>query len=113
MSQSGIWMHKGGAALSACNALLRHLFLILFLSVIAISTVVDPLAQVAVTMDAEDIGERVAALGDGDGDDAPALLLTRSATKPLPLRAERIKDALTHRSLRDVDFQFSARGPPV
>ena len=99
--------------MSACNALLRHLFLILFLSVTAVSTVVDPLAQVAVAIDVEEVGERIAGLSDGDGDDAPALLLIQPTTNPLAFRAQRLADALTHRPVRDVASQFSARGPPV
>lgn len=114
MSKSGIWMHKGGAALSACNALLRHLFLVLFLAVTAVSTVADPLSQVAISVDAEDVGERFASLSDGDADDdAPALATLRGGVQPLSLRAARFADAVIYPDLRDLDFHFSARGPPV
>lgn len=114
MSKSGIWMHKGGAALVACNALLRHLLLVLFLSVAAISTIADPLSQVAISIDVEDVGERIASLGDVDGDDdAPPLALTRAVAQPSILRAQRLADVEDAPRLRDLDFRFSARGPPV
>jgi len=114
MSKSGIWMHKGGAALSACNVLLRHLLLVLFLSVTTISTIADPQSQDAISIDVEDVGQRNTSLGDADGfDDAQPLALTRTGAQPPILRAQRLADAVNAPRLRDHDFRFSARGPPA
>jgi hypothetical protein len=107
-------MHKGGAALQACGALLRRFFLVIFLSVSVIGAMAEPFAEAVVTMDVEEIGERVAANGDGDGDgEIAAIILTDSASQPLNPYMMRLTHLVSDPYLRGLDFRFSARGPPV
>ena len=112
MSFTRTWMRRMSVVGQSCRDLIVRVAVVLVLSVSVISAIADPLAQIAVAADVDDVGKMAFAFTpDLDPDDATIPLVVG----PIPdfrfddQRAERLASSHEWR----VSFAFEARGPPA
>ncbi len=112
MSFAGTWVQRMSGAGLSCRDFLVRAGLVLVLSLSVASVVVNPYAEVAVTLDGDDVAELAFVI-------APQLIsdasVARVSTDQIPdfrfddLRAERLASSHDWR----VDSVVKARGPPA
>ena len=112
MSFTRTWMRRLSVAGLSCRDLVMRVAVVLVLSVSVASAIADPLAQVAVAADMDDLGKMAFTFTpDLDPEDAmiPRVVGAVPDFRFDDQRAERLASSHEWR----VSFAFEARGPPV
>ena len=112
MSFAGPWMRQVNVVGLSCRDLLMRICVVLVLSVSVIGAIADPLAQLAVAADVDDLGKMpIAFTPDLDPEEAmvPQMAERVPDFRFDDLRAERQASSHEWR----VACAFEARGPPV